>query len=108
MNRHTLPTAGGIPIEAVGHNPLDGADLAATKSIRKTPGVVGGEARIGHFRFAVWMLVEMRQLGFTDGRILEGYPFFRPADLAAAWSYYDANRAEIDDAIRRNQSVTEP
>jgi len=37
--------------------------------IRKTPGVIGGDACIGKTRIAVWMLVNARKLGMTDKEI---------------------------------------
>ncbi len=72
--------------------------------IRKTPGVLGGEARIRDVRIAVWMLVRARQLGLTDEEIRNRYrPALSQADLDAAWQYYAANRDEIDRAIAENE-----
>jgi uncharacterized protein (DUF433 family) len=72
--------------------------------IRKTPGVCGGSACIRRMRMPVWLLVEMRQLGATDAEIFQNYPTLTPEDLAAAWAYYDANRAEIDAEIAEENS----
>jgi uncharacterized protein (DUF433 family) len=71
--------------------------------IRKTPGVIGGDACIGNRRIAVWMLVHARQLGLTDDEIRNRYeqPLSEP-ELAAAWDYYAGHREEIDQAIREN------
>jgi uncharacterized protein (DUF433 family) len=42
--------------------------------ISKTPGVVGGDARIRNMRIPVWSLVQYRHMGANDDRILEAYP----------------------------------
>lgn len=52
---------------------LDG-DLALLELIRKTPNVLGGDARIGERRLAVWMVVRARQLGLTDEQIRAWVP----------------------------------
>ena len=72
--------------------------------IRKTPNVLGGDARIGNRRLAVWMLVRARQLGLSDDEIRNQYELpLTEAELAAAWDYYAEHRAEIDQAIRENE-----
>ena len=72
--------------------------------IRKTPNVLGGDARIGDRRIAVWMLVRDRQLGMTDEQIKSGFrPPLTDAELAAAWKYAHENREEIERAIRENE-----
>lgn len=72
--------------------------------IQKTPHVIGGQACIRRTRIAVFMLVEDKQLGMTDARMLYNYPGLTQRDLDAAWAYYAANKNEIDAAIRRNNS----
>jgi uncharacterized protein (DUF433 family) len=72
------------------------------KPIVKTPGVVGGNARIDGTRLAIWGLEEWRRLGWDDEKILQNYPHLTATDLANAWSYVEANRSEIDEAIRQN------
>ena len=67
--------------------------------IRRTPGVLGGVARVRDTRIAVWMLVEMRRAGLDDAAILSDYPTLSPADLAAAWDHAARHAAEIDDEI---------
>lgn len=72
--------------------------------IRKTPGVIGGDACIGNRRIAVWMLVEAKQLGLTDDEIRNRYEQpLTEAELDAAWDYYASHREEIDQAIRQNE-----
>ena len=77
---------------------------ATTESlIRKTPGVMGGEACIRRTRIAVWNLVEAWNSGYTDAELLRRYdPPLSREDLEAARAYYAANRAEVDAALRDN------
>ena len=71
--------------------------------IRKTPGVIGGDACVGNRRIAVWMLVEARNVGISDGQLLTDYePPLTRAELDAAWRYAAAHPAEIAQAIRDN------
>jgi uncharacterized protein (DUF433 family) len=72
--------------------------------IRKTPGVIGGDAWIGNRRTAVWMLVAAKQLGLSDDEIRNRYEQpLNEVELAAAWDYYAQHREEIDQAIRENE-----
>lgn len=73
--------------------------------IQKTPGVCGGEACIRRTRISVWLLVESRQLGISDQRLLSDYPHLTQADLDAAWRYYEQHREEIHEVIRKNQEA---
>lgn len=73
--------------------------------IRKTPGVIGGDACIGNRRIAVWMLVEARNEGIPDERLLTDYdPPLTRAELDAAWQYAAAHPEEIARAIRENNA----
>ena len=45
-------------------------------------------------------LVEWKQQGATDVRILEHYPGLTPADLEAARAYYAIHREEIEQATK--------
>jgi uncharacterized protein (DUF433 family) len=74
--------------------------------IRKTPGVLAGDACIGNRRLAVWMLVEARNAGLSDEQLLADYdPPLTRAELDAAWRYAAANPTEIVQALRENDSV---
>ena len=75
------------------------------EGINKTPGVVGGDACIGNMRIPVWSLVEYRQMGASDRRIIEAYPQLTQTDLAYAWAYADVFSDEIIEAIAVNQEV---
>ena len=73
--------------------------------IRKTPGVIGGDACVGNRRIAVWMLVEARDVGISDEQLLIDYdPPLTRAELDAAWRYAAAHPAEIDQDLRENDS----
>ena len=52
--------------------------------IRRTPGVMGGDACVRDTRIAVWLLVQFKQSGFSDERIFANYPGLTNADLIAA------------------------
>ena len=90
--------------------PYDGCDPGrqavsteriVTKSwIQTSPGVCGGEPCVRNTRHTVSGLVEWKQQGLTDARILEHHPDLTPADLDAAWAYYATHREEIDQAIK--------
>lgn len=73
--------------------------------IVKTPGVVGGSARVNNTRLAVWLLIGWIQLGWSDERILESYPSLKPESIAAVKVYYLANQEEIDREIIENDKV---
>ena len=74
------------------------------KLIRKTPGVIGGDACIGNRRIAVWMLVQARRLGMSDAEIRDRFdPPLSQEELDAAWHYEEQHREEIDQAIRDNE-----
>lgn len=77
----------------------------ATSWIEKTPGVCGGDACIRSTRHTVYGLVEWKQLGLTDARILEHHPDLTQADLEAAWTYYEQHREEIDQAIKEDEEA---
>jgi uncharacterized protein (DUF433 family) len=81
-------------------------DMTTTESlIQKTPGVIGGDACIRRTRIAVWMLVEWKQLGRTDGELLTDFPGLTQDDLNAAWAYFAAHPEEIETAIRENNEA---
>ena len=82
------------------------ADLGnAWAGIERTPGVVGGEARIVRTRIPIWVIENYRRLGWSEARILENYPTLRAMDLVHAWAYVDAHQEEIDQAIRENEEA---
>lgn len=69
------------------------------RSIQKTPGICGGHARIRNTRIPVWTLVSFQQQGADTNELLRNYPSLIPADLDAAWAYYQDNQHEIDEII---------
>jgi uncharacterized protein (DUF433 family) len=92
--------------DSISVNPRTSPALDDTDLIRKTPGVLGGDARIRDVRIAVWMIVQDRRLGFSDEQILANYaPLLTKEDLDAVWQYFGANAEEIERAIRQNQDA---
>lgn len=77
----------------------------AWPGIERTPGVVGGDARIVRTRIPVWALEGYRRAGWSEARILDNYPSLRAIDLVHAWAYADAHRDEIEQAIRENEEA---
>jgi uncharacterized protein (DUF433 family) len=75
------------------------------QGIEKTPRVCGGEACIANSRIPVWVLVEARQLGYSDVDLLTSYPTISATDLAHAWVYAEAHADEIELVIERNEAA---
>src|SRR5438034_11788973 len=71
--------------------------------IVRTPGVVGGEARIAGHRIRVRDIVAARDLGgLTPEEIAANvYPELTLAQVYSALAYYEDHRAEIDQTTRR-------
>src|SRR5438046_6687412 len=98
---------GGIVLDPGGPPLADGTRVEVAPRtgmeplIRKTPGVIGGDACVGNRRIAVWMLVEARNVGITDERLLTDYdPPLTRAELEAAWRYAAAHPEESAPASR--------
>ncbi len=73
--------------------------------IRKTPGVCGGRACVGHRRIPVWGLVAYRQLGAGDEQLMAQYdPPLTRAELDAAWRYAAEHPDEIATDLRDNDT----
>ncbi len=77
----------------------------AWPGIEKTPGVVGGAARIVRTRIPIWVLVNYRRLGWSEAHILENYPTLRAVDLVNAWAYAAAHLDEIEQEIQDNEAA---
>ncbi len=73
--------------------------------IESVPGAMGGEPCVVGTRIPVWLLVQGRTLGVSESEILGAYPDLRAEDLASAWSYYRANKDEIERQIADNEMV---
>lgn len=72
-------------------------------SVVSTPNVCGGSARLIRTRIPIWLLQHMRSIGFNDARILDCYPTLTASDLAQAWGFAAAHKAEIDREIAENE-----
>ena len=88
------------------------ADAATTTQysyIVRTPGVVGGEARIDGYRIRVRDIVAARDLGgLTPEEIAANvYPELRLAQVYSALAYYEDHRDEIDQAMHNEARFVE-
>ena len=77
----------------------------AFPDIDSKEGVCGGEPCIVRTRIPVWILVQARRLGTSEGDLLTCYPTLRAEDLANAWSYYRGHHEEIDRQIQENEDA---
>jgi len=73
--------------------------------IKKTSGVVGGDACIVRTRIPVWGLEGYRRLGWSDEQILKNFPSLSQQDLENAWSYVLSHSDEIEQALRENEEA---
>jgi uncharacterized protein (DUF433 family) len=78
---------------------------APWRGISKTPGVMGGAACIRDTRIPVWLLVSYRRMGLSEAKLLDNYPDLTATDLTNAWSYSEAQTAEIDRAIAQQDEA---
>lgn len=77
----------------------------AIPGIESNPGVCGGEPCVLRTRVPVWALEQARRLGASEADLLRSYPTLRAEDLANAWAFVRAHRAEIDAQIRENEAA---
>ncbi len=77
----------------------------AFPGIESREGVCGGEPCIVRTRIPVWMLFRMHQSGVSEADILRSYPTISVEDLANAWHYARAHRAEIELQARTNDEA---
>jgi uncharacterized protein (DUF433 family) len=73
--------------------------------IEVRPEVHGGEPCIVSTEIPVWMLERARRTGAREADLLQLYPCLRAEDLANAWAFVRAHRAEIDRKIRQNEEA---
>lgn len=73
--------------------------------IESRPEVCGGEPCIVRTRIPIWLLEQARRLGTSEAELLRSYPTLRAQDLANAWAYARAHRAEIEDQITENEAA---
>lgn len=69
------------------------------KSIQKTTGICGGQARVRNTRIAVWTLISLMEQGESDAALLVDFPGLTSFDLVAVRQYYRAHSDEIKSAI---------
>lgn len=83
-------------------DPQNPASVELAPGIWSTPGVCGGWACVGRTRITVSGLVEWRQLGLSDTKILEALPSLTPQGLSNAWEYARQHPEEIQREIDEN------
>ena len=72
--------------------------------IEKTANVMNGAACIRQTRIPVWLLEQARRQSVSEVDLLRNYPQLTANDLANAWDYINAHKAEIDEAIAANET----
>ncbi len=77
----------------------------AFPGIESIPRICGGEPCIVRTRIPVWILEQSRRQGVSEADLLRGHPTLRAEDLANAWAYVRAHRADIDRQIRENEEA---
>ena len=77
----------------------------AVPGVVSTQGVCGDDPRIAGTRIPIWVLVQYRRLGASEADLLRSFPTLRSEDLANAWTYYRAHKAEIEQQIADNETV---
>ena len=77
----------------------------AFPGIESNPNVCGGDPCIVRTRIPVWVLEQARRLGTSEADLLRSFPSLRAEDLANAWAYVRAHRAEIEQQILENEAA---
>lgn len=77
----------------------------AFPGIDLTDGVAGGDPCIARTRIAVWTLEQARRTGASEAELLRSYSVLQAEDLANAWAYARAHRAQIDAQIQGNEAA---
>lgn len=77
--------------------------MIADSWVTKRPDRCGGDACIRHTRVPVWVVANYLRLGGSEEQLFRNYPSLTAADLELALAYADANRQEIDRAIREDE-----
>ncbi len=77
-----------------------------TQHIEKTPGVVGGKARIAGTRIRVMDIVVWHERqGMSADEIVADFPELTLADVFAALAYYFDHRDEIEESFAREKEI---
>jgi uncharacterized protein (DUF433 family) len=73
--------------------------------IVRTPGILGGAARIQGHRIAVHRVAGWWKLGLTIEEIGERLSALTPAEIHAALAYYHLHRQEIESCLERERAL---
>jgi len=74
-------------------------DRLKSRSIQKTIGVCGGDARVRNTRIAVWTIISLQKQGADRVEILRNFPSLNNDDFSNIQAYYTEHQLEIDNAI---------
>ena len=87
----------------------DAATTTQYSYIVRTPGIVGGEARIDGYRIRVRDIVAARDLGglMPEEIAANVYPALTLAQVYSALAYYEDHRDEIDQAMHHEAQFVE-
>ena len=77
----------------------------AMARIVKTPGVLGGRARIAGTRIAVSHIVAMVRAGLTVEEVLREYPQLTREQVEEALRYYEEHRDEVDAELEEEERI---
>ena len=73
--------------------------------VRSSPGLMGGDACIRNTRIPVWLIVRLKQLGFSDDKIIANYPILTASDLIATWDFYATNSERVESERRSHEDA---
>ena len=73
--------------------------------IVKTPGTLGGRARIANTRIAVWHVASQHLNGYTSEEIAGLYPHLTEEQIRAALQYFVAHEREVLQEIREESEL---
>jgi len=74
-----------------------------SRTIQRTIGVCGGNARIRNTRIPVWTIISLQQQGADTPELLRNFPSLTTDDLRNTQFYYTTHQEEIDRAIASHQ-----
>ena len=66
---------------------------------------MGGDACIRDTRIPIWLLVQYKRQGMTDGALLQCYPDLNASDLSAAWDYFASNWQDVEMQMRQYEEA---
>lgn len=81
---------------------IQAQDTTKLSQIVRDSRIQGGEPVVGATRTSVRSIVLAARATGSVAGVLDWYPHLKPADVAEALAFYEANRAEVDELIAAN------